>query len=71
MTKPGFEWTELYPRIAEKLFDMQDDLPASRAKVLEGICKEIGDVPKAIDGKNDPFSFFALFHGGFNPSTLQ
>ena len=71
MTKPGFEWTELYPRIAEKLFDIQDDLPKSRAKVFESVCKEIGDVPKAIDGKNDPFSFFALFHGGVNPSTLQ
>ena len=71
MTKPGFEWTELYPRIAEKLFNMRDDLPESCAKVLESVCKEIGDVPKAIDGKNDPFSFFALFHGGLNPSTLR
>ncbi len=71
MAKRGFEWTELYPRIAEKLFDMRDDLPESCAKVLESVCKEIGDVPKAIDGKNDPFSFFALFHGGVNPSTLQ
>ena len=64
MAEPGFEWTELYPRIAEKLFDKKDDTPEARAIFIERACKVIGDVPPSIAGKNDPFSFFELFHGG-------
>jgi hypothetical protein len=71
MAEPGFEWTELYPQIAEKLFDKKDDTPEARAKFLERVCKIIGDVPQSIAGKNDPFSFFELFHGGLSSPTLQ
>ena len=71
MAEPGFEWTELYPRIAEKLFEKKDDAPEARAIFLERFCKVIGDVPQSIAGKNDPFSFFELFHGGLTPPTLQ
>ncbi len=71
MAEPGFEWTELYPQIAEKLFDKKDDTPEARAIFIERVCKVIGDVPQSIAGKNDPFSFFELFHGGLTPPTLQ
>ena len=37
MAEPGFERTELCPRIAEKLFDIQDDLSDSRAKVSKSV----------------------------------
>lgn len=66
-TKPGFEWTTLYPKIAKKLLEKV----SNENNIVDTICKRIADVPKAIKGKNDPFSFFALFHGGLSLPTLQ